>query len=114
MWIFASLLLTTVSMSAIPASVRPLSAATAGFYEQTNLVSDEPGVALIQDPNLVKAWGISLNPAGGAFWVANNVTGVATLYSGDVNGSPFIKAALEVTIPGGSPTGTVFNGSGDF
>jgi uncharacterized protein (TIGR03118 family) len=89
-------------------------AAPSGSYEQTNLVSDQPGVALLQDPNLVNAWGIALNPTGGAFWVANNVTGTSTLYLGDVQGSPFTKASLVVTIPGGMPTGTVFNPTSDF
>jgi hypothetical protein len=79
---------------------RSVKAAPAGFYEQTNLVSDQPGVAQIQDTNLVNAWGIALNPSGGAFWVADNVTGKSTLYTGDVNGSPFTKASLVVTIAG--------------
>src|SRR5438045_2731026 len=30
-----------------------------GHYVQVNLVSDQPGVALLQDTNLVNAWGIS-------------------------------------------------------
>jgi uncharacterized protein (TIGR03118 family) len=85
-----------------------------GTYLVTNLVSDQPGVALLHDPNLVNPWGIALNSAGGAFWVANNQTSMATLYSGDVNGSAFVKASLEVTIPGDFPTGTVFNPTQDF
>jgi uncharacterized protein (TIGR03118 family) len=95
---------------------RRASAATAsGFYHQTNLVSDQPGVALIQDPDLVNCWGISMNSTS-PFWVANNGSGTATLYSGDVKGSAFVKRALVVTIPGGLPTGTVFNtgGTADF
>jgi len=96
-------------------STKPAHAAVAaGFYHQTNLVSDQPGVALILDPNLVNPWGISLSLTGAAFWVANNVTGTSTLYTGDVNGSAFVKNPLVVTIPGGSPTGTVFNASADF
>ena len=42
------------------------------------------------------------------------VADLSTLYTGDVNGSSFNKAALEVTIPGGEPTGQVFNGTTDF
>jgi uncharacterized protein (TIGR03118 family) len=96
-------------------SAEPVKAqAATGFYQQANLVSDQPGVALIHDPNLVNPWGIALSPTGGAFWVANNGTSTSTLYLGDVNGSPFLKAALTVTIPGGSPTGIVFNSSSDF
>ena len=91
------------------ASTRHASAAAASdIYHQTNLVSDLPGVALIQDPDLVNPWGISMSGAS-PFWVANNGSGTATLYAGDVKGSPFVKNGLVVTIPGGLPTGTVFN-----
>ena len=97
-------------------STRLASAATtSGIYHQTNLVSDLPGVALIQDPDLINPWGISMS-ATSPFWVANNGSGTATLYAGDVNGSPFVKNALVVSIPAGVPTGTVFNtgGATDF
>jgi uncharacterized protein (TIGR03118 family) len=83
-------------------------------YRVVNLVSDIPGMAPILDPNLVNPWGIARNPGGGPFWVSNAGTGTSTLYSGDVNGSPFVKAALVVTIPGGLPTGQVFNPTTDF
>ncbi|HUS13295.1 MAG TPA: TIGR03118 family protein [Pyrinomonadaceae bacterium] len=81
-------------------------------YIQTNLVSDSPGVAPVQDPLLVNPWGISLT-ASSPFWVANNGTSTSTLYRGDVPpGSPFIKnpGFARITIPGGLPTGTVANG----
>src|SRR5438067_6012636 len=80
---------------------------SANFF-QTNLVSDLPGVAQIQDPTLVNPWGISLSPAGGAFWVSATTTGLSQLYLGDVNGSP-ITQPFKVVIPGESPTGQVFN-----
>jgi uncharacterized protein (TIGR03118 family) len=62
---------------------------------------------------LVNSWGLSRGP-GSAWWTADNVTGVATLYNG-----PGIKQSLVVTIPPadptksatGSPDGTIFNGS---
>jgi hypothetical protein len=58
------------------ASTSSVSAASAtGFYKQTNLVSDQAGLAAIVDPNLVNPWGIAVPPTGGAFWVANNGTG---------------------------------------
>ncbi len=82
-------------------------------FLQTNLVSDQAGVAPIQDTKLVNPWGVAMSPAG-PFWVANNHAGVATVYSGDVNGSAFVKSTLEVTVPGGSPTGEGFNGTADF
>jgi uncharacterized protein (TIGR03118 family) len=88
---------------------------TTGGFVLTKLVSDQPGVAQVTDPNLVNAWGIALNPNGGAFWVSDNNTNVATLYAGDVNGSTFHKVGLTVAIPNnGSPTGQVFNTTNDF
>ena len=69
-----------------------------------------PGLALIEDPDLVNPWGISFS-GGSPFWVANNGTGTSTLYAGDhlVGSIPLTKSPLVVTIPGGAPTGTVFN-----
>jgi uncharacterized protein (TIGR03118 family) len=82
-------------------------------YRQTNFVSDVPGLATIQDPLLVNPWGISMTSSS-PFWVANNGTSAATLYGGDVAGSPLTKNALTVTIPGGLPTGTIANGTTEF
>src|SRR5262245_3046900 len=105
----------TVALLPFTSTGRASAAAASDTYHQTNLVSDLPGVALIQDPDLVNPWGISLS-ATSPFWVANNGSGTSTLYVGDVNGSPFVKNALVVSIPGGVPTGTVFNtgGATDF
>src|SRR6185437_9244108 len=87
---------------------------TSSGYLQLNLVSDQAGDGLIVDPNLVNPWGISLPPSAGAFWVSDNGADVATLYMGDVAGSPFSKSGLVVSIPGGAPTGQVFNSTSDF
>ncbi len=84
-------------------------------FQVTNLVSDQPGVAVITDPSLVNAWGIS-SSAASPFWVSDNGTGNATLYS-VVGGIP-TKIGLTVSIPGdGSVTGQLFNpaaGGGAF
>jgi uncharacterized protein (TIGR03118 family) len=77
-------------------------------FIQTNLASDLPGMARLLDPTLKNPWGMSLSPNGGAFWVSSNGGGVSELYLGDVNGNP-LSAPFKVTIPGGSPTGQVFN-----
>src|SRR5215510_8118428 len=82
--------------------------AAPGVYTQHNLVSDKPGAADQTDTDLVNAWGIAFNP-NGPVWIANNGTGTSTLYDGAGN-----KQSLVVTIPGGSPTGIVFNSSADF
>jgi uncharacterized protein (TIGR03118 family) len=87
-------------------------AANDNSYTQRNLISDG-FVAAEQppDPNLVNAWGVAFNPFG-FVWVADNGTGVSTLYDG--NG---VVQSLVVQIPtpsadtGGNPTGIVFNGS---
>ncbi len=87
------------------------------FYRQVNLVSDRPGVALVQDTNLVNSWGLTFNGAG-PFWVNDNGAGKATLYAvtNDASGSPHVaKQALEVTIPGaGNPSGIVPNTTTNF
>src|SRR6266403_115964 len=67
-------------------------------YRQVNLVSDQPGVALLQDTNLVNAWGISFS-ATSPFWISDNGTGKATLYAvtNDVTGTVHVaKQGLTV------------------
>jgi uncharacterized protein (TIGR03118 family) len=94
-----------------PDSVPPIAAGSA--YQQKNFISDIPGLALIQDPLLVNPWGLA-SSATSPFWIANNGTSTATLYGGDVSGSPIAKNVLTVSIPGGLPTGNVFNSGPDF
>jgi len=76
-------------------------------YLRTDLVSDQAGVAQIQDSHLVNAWGISFSPTS-PFWVSSNGKNLTTLYAGDVNGNAIQKNSLEVALPDG-PTGQVFN-----
>jgi len=83
-------------------------------YLARDLVSDQPGVAPILDAHLVNGWGIARSPTGGAFWVSSEGADRSTLYVGDVAGNPLTKVSLEVAIPGGHPTGQVFNGTLDF
>jgi uncharacterized protein (TIGR03118 family) len=82
-------------------------------YIATDLVSDQTGVAALNDTHLVNGWGIAVNPTGG-IWVSSNGAGISDIYTGDVGGTALMKAALEVTIPGGAPTGQVFNNTSDF
>jgi uncharacterized protein (TIGR03118 family) len=86
---------------------------TQSTYRQINLVSDVPGRAQITDPNLVNAWGASYGPTS-PLWVSDNGTDVATLYSGGVHGGTQTIVPLVVSIPGGAPTGQVFNPTSDF
>jgi len=89
--------------------------ASAQFYKTQALVSDQTGTAPHIDPNLINAWGLSASPTG-PWWVADEATGVSTLY----NGSGIPQTTI-VTIPSaqggtkkGTPTGTVFNGTNNF
>jgi uncharacterized protein (TIGR03118 family) len=88
-------------------------------YSQTNLVSNTAGIGKT-DTQLVNPWGISVLP-GQDFWVADNNSGVSTLY--DQNGNK--DTGLVVTIPGatsnpngncspGCPTGTVASTNGSY
>src|SRR3954467_8265762 len=84
-----------------------------GRYTQRDLVADVPGAAELADSSLVNAWGLAFGPTTPA-WVADNGTDVSTLYSGAVGATPVAKVPLTVSIPGGAPTGAVFNGSTGF
>jgi uncharacterized protein (TIGR03118 family) len=90
-------------------------------FTQTNLVSNQSGKAPVVDTHLANAWGLA-RTAAGPWWVADNHSGVSTLYDG--NGTPFPSGApLVVTVPPpagsppgaqSSPTGMVVNGTSDF
>jgi uncharacterized protein (TIGR03118 family) len=82
-------------------------------YRQQNLISDVSGVARITDPNLVNPWGMAAGPTT-PLWIADNGMDVSTLYSGGVRGSIPTIVPLVVSIPGGAPTGLVFNPTGGF
>ncbi len=81
------------------------------------MVTDDPIThpAVITDPSLQNAWGVSYSPTS-PFWVSANQTGLAVLYTvNPVTNAPS-KLGLQVSIPGaGNPTGQVFNSnSGAF
>src|SRR5919112_1926866 len=78
-------------------------------YVETPVVSDQPGVAPVTDPNLVNPWGIAFGPTT-PLWVANNGTSTSTLYS--ANPAPAKQPLVVATQPG--PTGTVFNDTNEF
>jgi uncharacterized protein (TIGR03118 family) len=95
--------------------VPPAFGVVTSAYQQTNLVSDQPGVAANTDPKLVNPWGISSSSTS-PFWVSDAGTGLSTLYN-----SAGVPSSIVVTIPGGAglvgpstPTGNIFNGTRDF
>jgi len=85
----------------------------AASYHVTVLTSDQAGAPFL-DANLQNPWGLAYS-ATSPFWIADNNTGVSTIYNG--TGAPY---ALVVTVPPtsgephGTPTGIVFNGTSDF
>src|SRR5436309_9889838 len=97
----------TLTMALALSLSSPAIAKKKSFYQQTNLVSDLPGLAAHTDLNLVNPWGMSRSDTS-PFWVSDNGTGVTTLYNGNTGQS----LPLVVTIPppaGSTPTGQVFN-----
>jgi uncharacterized protein (TIGR03118 family) len=88
-------------------------------FDWTNLVADIGGVAERVDSNLVNPWGIVPSPSN-TIWIADNGTGVSTLYNTD--GVPVPAGnPLVVTVPpastnaeSGNPTGIVFNSGSGF
>jgi len=116
----SALILVVIVGLGVLLSQRSPAAAPAGSYLQTNIVSDVKGTAPVTDAKLINPWGIVAGP-GTPFWIADNGTGVSTLYTG--TGAPLPGAPRSVTIPtppgrasdaAGAPTGVVFNGSSGF
>ncbi len=100
------------------------------IYRQTNLVSDLPGYARFEDPLLANPWGLTLT-ANSPFWVVNsgnpaviNGNAFATIYKGDVSGSPLvtntdpqvvgIAAPPSIMPTRPAPTAVVANPTSDF
>ena len=88
-------------------------------FTQRNLVSDVPGLAELDDPDVKNPWGIAFGPVGNAtpLWVNNNFASDPTqaiqLYAGATSPTtPIQKIGLHVT--GSSPFGLVFNPTTDF
>ena len=84
--------------------------ALASPFAQTNLVSNVPGLATFTDSNLRNPWGIS-HSATSPFWISNQVSNNATLYSA----AGAVPQALVVSVgptspPPTGPTGQVFAG----
>lgn len=77
-------------------------------FDQTNLISDQPGVADNTDGNLQNPWGLAFGD-GTFFWLANNGSGTATVCN--ANGEPEVGTTITVE---GAPTGVVFNSTSGF
>jgi uncharacterized protein (TIGR03118 family) len=86
-------------------------------YQQTNLVSNIPGLAAHTDPRLQNPWGISLSPDG-QFRVDDNHTGLSTVYNANGRSE---GDTVHIPLPPGStstspsaPDGTVLNTTSGF
>src|SRR6202166_1396764 len=97
---------------------------SSGFADSA-LVSNKTGVVAtttVIDANLSNPWGLATAP-GLPFWVADNNSNVASLYSGTgqietsaVTGSNATAIAIPASAAGvpANPTGQVYNGKGGF
>jgi uncharacterized protein (TIGR03118 family) len=104
-------LLATSALALLVMALVPNTAmASGGFYQETNLVSNVPGVARFTDANVVNSWGIAHSPSG-PWRVADNGTGKVTSYLGD--GTPQ-SPIITVPPPGGSPAGTTATPTGNI
>jgi uncharacterized protein (TIGR03118 family) len=80
--------------------------------QQVNLVSDLPGKAALQDPDLVNPWGLALG-ATSPLWASNEGTSSSTLYSSAPGASTATKVpTVRVDVP--HPTGQVNNAGTGF
>jgi len=104
-----------LAAAAVPAGAAAAApnAAAPNIFKQTNLVANTSSRhPKLVDKNLKNAWGITAGPST-PIWVSDNSSGKATVYAGGVNGSK-VALALTVKVPGGHPTGQVFNPSKAF
>jgi uncharacterized protein (TIGR03118 family) len=110
-----------VSLISAVALVGAAGSAWATEFNLTSLVTDDAAnlqalgfpAAVTVDPSLVNPWGVSFTPTTSPFWVSDNGTGLATLYSAagveqfpvppPPGGSPM---PVIIAPPGGSPPGT--------
>ncbi len=98
---------------------------TTTVFTDTALVADKSEVvasAKTVDANLQNPWGVAV-ATGLPFWIADNNSNLATLYSGagdvetqEVTGSPSTGIAIPASAAGvqANPTGQVYNSSGGF
>jgi uncharacterized protein (TIGR03118 family) len=93
---------------AVPAGASAAPAAAGNSFAQTNLIANKASFKpKLVDKNLTNAWGLAAGP--NPIWVSDHNSGLATVYGGGIKGSA-VKLLLTVPVPGGNPTGQVFNG----
>jgi uncharacterized protein (TIGR03118 family) len=106
---FPRLLLVGVTVGALMApAFTSAQASSSNSFKVRRLVTDTTGGKTV-DPALVNPWGMAQSPTS-PVWVSDNGTDSATIYTADADP----KVPLTVSIPGGAPTGQVFNGGSGF
>ncbi|MBV9693290.1 MAG: TIGR03118 family protein, partial [Alphaproteobacteria bacterium] len=85
-----------------------VSPAMAVGYKIVPQISDQPGVAPVQDPDLVNPWGLAQLNDGAPVWTADNGTDKSTFYD-RTSGA---KNSTVVAISPGAPTGVAAAPSG--
>jgi uncharacterized protein (TIGR03118 family) len=104
----------TVALVSAPAASADVGAGNhKTMFTHIDLVADQPGKAMITDPNLVNAWGMSHGP-NTPLWVSDNGSDVTTLYTAGAGGAGVAAVPLVVHIADGAPTGQVFNDTAGF
>jgi uncharacterized protein (TIGR03118 family) len=100
--------LVAAAAPALAATAAATPATAANDFRQTNLIANNASYhPKLVDPNLTNAWGLAAG-AGSPLWVSDNNSGDATVYSGGINGGA-VSLDLTVPVPGGNPSGQVFN-----
>jgi uncharacterized protein (TIGR03118 family) len=116
----AAVIVTAGALTALGVTAASADASPPGGYKQINMVSDQPGVAPLADPDLVNAWGLSASPGtdaapGSPLWVSDNGTDKTTLYAG-ASATTVTKVSTfpnGIDVTSGAPTGQVFNADTD-
>jgi uncharacterized protein (TIGR03118 family) len=115
----------TSNSSASSTGSTQMSQPTSAQFEDKALVSSNAAVVATVstiDANLSNPWGLVTAP-GLPFWIADNNSNLATLYSGtgaietsEVTGSNSVGIAIPASAAGvqANPTGQVYNGAGGF
>ena len=111
-WPYAlTVFMATAGLVAVGGPAGAVSAPTTALtnsFAQTNLIANKASFgAKLVDKHLTNAWGLAAGPTT-PVWVSDNNSGFASVYGGGVNGSK-VTLDLTVPVPGGNPTGQVFN-----
>jgi uncharacterized protein (TIGR03118 family) len=78
-----------------------------------NVISSKKGEADLTDPTLGNMWGLAAGPDS-SVWASNMAGSTSIILRGGVNHTPFSQVQPSISIPGGPPSGQVFNDTKGF